>query len=203
MGPRHWSGLLTPIVSPALDNATGDEMRAARKNKTALSTVEPRIPGESAFDYMRRTSGSGRQPMGQGYLQLHPITKFWRVRIKVPRHLIPFIRGPEAGLKHLTKSTGSSDENEAEKIAAPIIEYYLTVLDRADKLFRGDSSLEEARRKDAFDLVWFSLSPYGGYPTDITDRDIAETAEFLDRSDRQHAFRLIPKRRRRAQPTRE
>jgi hypothetical protein len=186
-----------------LTNAASDVMRVAKKNRTVSAAVEPRIPGESEFDYVWRTSGSNGQPVDQGYLQLNPITKLWRVRIDVPRHLIPFLRGEEAGLKHLTKSTGSADEAEAKEIAAPIIEYYLNVLDRADKLFRGDLSLEDARRKDAFELIWSSLSLYGAYPTDITDRDIAEMVEFLDRSDRQHAFRLVPKRRRRAQPTRE
>jgi hypothetical protein len=177
-------------------------MRAAKKNRAAPA-VGPRIPGEIASDYVRRISRSNRQPDGQSYLQLNPVTKMWRVRIKVPRHLIPFIRGTEAGLKHLTKSTGSDDETEAKRIAAPIIEYYLLVLDRADRLFRGDLSLEDARREDVIDTIRSSNFTAGLETNDFTDRDIAETAEFFDRSDQRHAFRLIPKRRRRTQPLRE
>jgi hypothetical protein len=186
-----------------LTNAATDLMRAAKKNRAASPAVEPRIPGESAFDYVRRTSASSRQLVGQSYLQLNPITEIWRVRIKVPRHLTPFMRGAEAGLKHLTKSTGSGNEAEAKKIAAPIIEYYLILLDRAERLFRGDLTLEDARRKDILDEVRSSLYIAGADPTNITERDIAEMAEFFDRSDQQHAFRLIPKRRRRTQPVRE
>jgi hypothetical protein len=76
----------------------------------------------------------------RGYLHPSPKTGIWRVRIVVPPRLRPFLTGENVGKKHLTKSTGSRERAEAEKLAEPIIDEFRDILVEAERQSLRDQS---------------------------------------------------------------
>jgi len=131
------------------------------------------------------------------YLHVNPVTGIYRVVIEVPSHLIPFLPHRHAGLKNLTKSTTSRDLAEAKEIAEPIIEYYLAVLKEAENLSETSKIIRQGQIDAGEDDPGPTLA---GFDKLYGEGYKRPPLQYLW-GKHYHAFRLIPKRRRRSKPT--
>ena len=131
------------------------------------------------------------------YLHVNPATGIYRVVIEVPARLIPFLPDRHAGLKNLTKSTTSRDLAEAEEISKPIIKYYLAVLKEARQLFDQTQLIRQSYIDDGDDDPGPNLA---GLDKILFGEDYKPPPLQYLAGERGLAFRLIPKRRRRAKP---
>ncbi|HYU13469.1 MAG TPA: DUF6538 domain-containing protein, partial [Stellaceae bacterium] len=95
------------------------------------------------------------------------VNDIWRVRVVVPDEFVPII-----GKATLTRSTGTGNEREANRLAPPIIAEFHAMVDEAEAKLTGRQTFRQTVEAEAATILAFH------------DDKVAEAKAFLAQAER-------------------